>query len=622
MRDLGLGLAAGLVFWPLALAHAELARVPASAAMGTAVVAPVVYAFLGSLPMLDLQTGSAMALCLSQIMDESDKFGLTPEEMATATALLVGLCNLLMGFLDLGGMAELFSQPLLRGRVHSMAILVIMAQSRTLLGIREVEHGPMPVMKGPAVAAKIPETHINTAGLSVLLVALLLGLRYVGQVRAKTASETHALNGASATSPGRQGRCCGCLAIAKRVGGAVLEVAITANNLCGLVVGCIVVSFWRNSQIELLESPSPPKFSVSVPVLTFTQVTTLLPTAALMAFLSFGGHVVVADRVRRKGDRFSPRTDLLVVGASGILTSLLGGMAPGANLPVSQTLVKGTSSMASLGNALGHLMAFSMVTRVSWLQKVPACAPAAILAVEFAPILITMPGIIRHLVVEAAPGATWSSIRRSPSSFARSMIASDFGIYLSALACPLFLGIINGSLAAIILELSVAMARFAGPGLKYLGRVPGRREMYDEIGVEGSTAVGLPHVDLVRLAGSRWFGNAAATTRTAQQLRRSSGREVLAVVIDMRMVDFFDETALTLYKREWLNNPGLGVRLFVSNCNSQVRRQIKTSGLAAAFDQPEEAYVDFHAAVELAETYVETEKASRLAISIGKQRPL
>jgi hypothetical protein len=288
-------------------------------------------------------------------------------------------------------------------------------------------------------------------------------------------------------------------------------------------------------------------------------------------------------------------------------------MPPGTNLAVSQTLMKGESSVANVANAAGHALAFALVAGVSWLQQVPACAPAAILAVEFAPPLLTIPPVAKHLIREAVPGATWQSICRNPSKSVRALLSSDFGIYLSAFICPLFLGMITGSLVSIVLELAVATTRFAGPGLTYLGRVPGARpNLYQEIGTEDSQAKGIPHVTIVRLEGSRWFGNASATTRRARRERKNSAESVLASVVDMRMVGFFDETALDFYKREWINT-SKELRLFATNCNARVLKQLRSSGLAVVFDQPEEAFLDMHVAVQLAEAYVLQSLAARPA---------
>jgi len=302
-----------------------------------------------------------------------------------------------------------------------------------------------------------------------------------------------------------------------------------------------------------------------------------------------------------------------------LATAAVGGMPPMVDLAVTQTLHRGAGGIISVVfNSAGHLFAFALVARFVFFQQIPKCAISSILFMEFAPLLINLPQTLRYLSSEALPHETMRSVILNPSRMIRSLFASDLSIYVAALLCPLFLGVIRGSVTAIVLELAVAVARFAGPGAAYLGRVPGERlDVYEEIGVDGSAAVSIAGINIVQLSGSRWFGNTAATTRFLRRERRASDVPVYCAVVDMRMVAFLDETALAFYKREW-SSPNLGIKLFVTNCSAHVRQQMRKSGLLAIFDQPERSLVDMHTAVQLAEAHVLEIHRSQTALLIGR----
>ena len=107
--DLWQGLLVGIVFWPLAVGNAALAKVPPSVSINTSLFSPVAYLLLGSLPLLSVQSGSTAALCLGELLASRDHSDLAAT--AGLLAVLVGAMHFLMGLLDLGAAVELFSQP-------------------------------------------------------------------------------------------------------------------------------------------------------------------------------------------------------------------------------------------------------------------------------------------------------------------------------------------------------------------------------------------------------------------------------------------------------------------------------------------------------------------------------
>lgn len=347
--------------------------------------------------------------------------------------------------------------------------------------------------------------------------------------------------------------------------------------------------------MQKISTVEVPSFSPRLKLPGLITLRTFLPASALIAFLSLGSHLTVVERIRRPGDHVEPRQELFALGAASLCAAAAGGMPVMPNLAVCQSLRDRTGGVALLGNAAGHLVAFYVAATCAPIQQLPACAISAIVFVEFTPLLLEVPKDVKHLFSQMKHSSdghwTW-----------RSLLASDLAIYVAAVLSPIFFGIIQGSVAAIALELLFAMNRFAGPGFAHLGRVAGTFDVYDELGVHGSTALELDCIGIVRFSGPRWFGNCVSTTRIARRQRQASGKVVNCIVVDMSMVSFLDETAVQHYKREWVKD--LGYRIIISNCCSRVRKQLDVSGIAAILRQPPETFISLHAAVRLAEGLV------------------
>jgi len=630
-RDMVLGLSSGAVFWPMALAHAAVARVPATVAVGTTVLPPVMYVLIGSLPLLSLQSGTTASLCLGELVEQMESAGLTPTDVASLTAAIVGLVHVAMGLLDLGSVAEVFSQPLLRGRVAAAASLVLISQAKTLSGVALSNAGQSPLYKLLMTCAALPKADPTTCVVSLVLFLTSYAVRWSsrwltsvsaqhaalaqvvcanrdtvppttvgeGADNAELTPKLHVRERSTVASQTISDRKLVCYHV---LGICAAGLASTAN-LIVLGLGLLAVHLTGHSSMAVTERIDLSTFGWHMPSANIEQIMAIFLPATLIAFLTFGGHLVVAELIRRPSDTWDPRRELVALGGGSLVAAACGGMPVMANLAVCQTIRNGKGALATIGNAVGHLVAFWFVSWVPTFQKVPLCAVATILVVEFLPLLMVVPREIRHLFQQA---------RLTDQSW-RTLLASDFGIYLVAFASPLIFGMIQGSVIAVALELALAMLRFAGAGFTVMGRVPGT-QLYDELGAEGSDAVELPQILIVRYSGARWFGNAAATTRIARKQRVASGRDVRCVIADLRMVAFLDETALVHYKREW--RKALGYKVLVSNACLHVRRQMDACGLLEILQQTEDTLVDLHAAVSWAEEHICKSAANHEGIGI------
>eukprot|EP00929_Paragymnodinium_shiwhaense_P061802 TRINITY_DN30884_c0_g1_i1.p1 TRINITY_DN30884_c0_g1~~TRINITY_DN30884_c0_g1_i1.p1 ORF type:complete len:660 (+),score=91.39 TRINITY_DN30884_c0_g1_i1:101-2080(+) len=630
-EDVSVGLLTGFVFWPIALSHALLAGVPPQLAAGTAVVAPLCYTALGTLPLMAIQTGATAALCVAEVIERAVHIGLEPAELMIVLSAMVACMYILLALLDLGVISEVFSQPLLRGRQAAATILVLMSTLKTLLGLPSVASDSIPLRSFATTASLLPQLHVPTAVMSAGLISLLATVGTIAKVAASHASEgSKPQDQVDPAPPKVIGKCSDpdltqyekppassrfsslrCCSWQKLTRGlcASLSAALPLANLLVLTAGAITYWAIDDKDVQAVAHIDSLVPSFRLPRVSLDQIIALLPSAALIAFMIFGSHFVVVERIRRPTDRLDPRRELFALGASSLAAAIIGGIPPMPNMAVSQALRRGSSRVAAVAMAFAHAVAFYLAAEVPAFRFVPACAVSAILFWEFAPLLLVSVRDVKYLLKQAWLSRRSDALLAHHSESLRVLVASDFGIYVAGLLSPLVFGLIYGSVAAIVLELLLAMTRFAGASFSYIGRVPGTN-VYDEIGAEDSGAVSLHAINIVRPSTSRWFGNIGAMTRLARKERRASESEIMVSLVDLRMVAFFDETALAHYKREW-SRADLGVRILVSNACAHVRRQLKESGLAAILQQSDDTLVDLHAAVQCAEKYVREVEAAR-----------
>ena len=137
VTDASAGLTLGILLIPQAMAYGLLAGVPPQYGLYAALLPMLVYALLASTPHVTVgPTALASLLCLNGLAGLAEPF--TPEYLGYAVVLagLTGVLQLLFGILRLGGLVSLLSRPVLSGFVSAAAVLIIVSQLDTLLGVR------------------------------------------------------------------------------------------------------------------------------------------------------------------------------------------------------------------------------------------------------------------------------------------------------------------------------------------------------------------------------------------------------------------------------------------------------------------------------------------------------
>ena len=135
-HDVVAGLVLGIVTIPQAIAYAFLAGLPAQAGLYACLAPMVIYAALGSSRQLVVGPVAIAALMVAAAVGEhaaaySDQY----LAIVTVLSLQVGILLWVLRAVQLGGIVNLLSHPVISGFVNAAAILIIVSQLGAFTGI-------------------------------------------------------------------------------------------------------------------------------------------------------------------------------------------------------------------------------------------------------------------------------------------------------------------------------------------------------------------------------------------------------------------------------------------------------------------------------------------------------
>ncbi len=177
--DLVAGLTAAAVVIPQAMAYAAIAGLGVEYGLYVALMPMFVYAILGSSRLLSVSCTSTIAILTAhQIALVVGNGGQAEVAAATGTlALLTGAFLLLASVARLGFLANFISDPVLTGFKSGVGLVIVLSQLPKLLGIHI--HNSEFFRNILAIVEHLSKTHVPTLALSVVMLALLLGLRRI-----------------------------------------------------------------------------------------------------------------------------------------------------------------------------------------------------------------------------------------------------------------------------------------------------------------------------------------------------------------------------------------------------------------------------------------------------------
>ena len=171
------GITTAAVVIPKCMAYAAIAGLPVQAGLYVALVPMFVYALLGSSRPMSVSTTSTLAILTATQLARTVPSPDAAQMMAVAAtlALMVGAFLVVAGVLRLGFLANFISDPVLTGFKAGIAIVILFGQVPKLLGVHA--DGSSFFRSVFSTLQHVPETNTTTAIVSVITLAVLIGLQ-------------------------------------------------------------------------------------------------------------------------------------------------------------------------------------------------------------------------------------------------------------------------------------------------------------------------------------------------------------------------------------------------------------------------------------------------------------
>ncbi|MBI1361695.1 MAG: STAS domain-containing protein [Alphaproteobacteria bacterium] len=451
--------------------------------------------------------------------------------------LMSGVMLAAVGFLRLGTYVKFIPYPVTVGFTSGIAVIIFASQIKDLLGLtlQGPEPGPL-LAKLPVIWAALPTFKPYTLVLSVVTIAIILGLR---RVRPNWPGMLIAVAGAS-------------------VAAVFLNLHVPT---IGTVFGGIASSV-----------PLP-----SLPPISFARVEAVLPNA--ISFTLLGAiesllSAVVADGMT--GRRHRSNCELVAQGVANIGSALVGGVCVTGTIARTATNVR----------AGAHGPIAGMLHSVFLLAFILVAAPLA----SYIP-LASLAGVLAVVA--------WNMVEKEAIATLVRASRGDAAVLLATLGLTIFrdlteaiiVGFALGSVLFIhrmsqttAVETDAPLVVEDQADQKGADRTP-----YDETAARDSETV------IYRISGAFFFGAAASIGSVVEQI--SDHHRVL--IIDFSAVPFIDSTAAHTIEGLARKAVRKGVEVHLSGTSQTVRRDLVVHGLKPPLVQYEKSIAEAREDVKL-----------------------
>lgn len=281
---------------PQGMAYALIAGLPPVYGLYAALVPNLLYAFTGSSRKLAVGPVALDSLIVASSLAAMKLGSLeTYIAMALFLALVVGLLQLVMGFLKMGFLANFLSRPVVSGFTSAAALVIAISQLKYLFGLEIQAEGTLNTFT--AVVQHIGETNIYDISIGLAAILVIVGLKKLN----------------------------------RKLPAAMVVVILS-------IVG-IYLFMVNETDVHILGTVPQGLPAFVLPQFTTSQLVAIFPTALALAFISFAEAMTIAKAVEEKSNEphTRPNQELRALGFSNIAGSFFQSFP--ANAGLSRTAV-------------------------------------------------------------------------------------------------------------------------------------------------------------------------------------------------------------------------------------------------------------------------------------------
>ncbi len=518
--DISAGLTVGILLIPQGMAYAMIAGLPPVYGLYASIAPLILYAIFGSsrqlavgpVAMDSLLVAAGVGGVMSGISDSDPAYMQQYIELAILLALMVGVFQLTLGLLRLGFLVNFLSQPVISGFTSAAALIIGFSQLKHLLGIDIPRSNYLHEIIGGAI------THISEISLPTFLIGMGGILLIVLIKRWKKAIPAPLLAVAF-----------GILAV------WLLDLADSVS-----IVGAIPAGL-----------PRP-----SVPVLEWSRVEALWPTALTLGLVGFMEAIAIgkAMQAKHKEHKINPNQELIALGMVNM------GGAFFKAFPST-----GGFSRTAVNEQAGAKTGLALIISATLI---------ALTLLFMTPLFYYMPHAILASVIMVA---VFGLINWKEAVHLWKCKKDDFAMLIVTFLATLSLGIMEGILIGVLMSLAMVIYRSSYPHIAVLGRVPGTTQYrnvnrFTEVEQEEKMLI-------VRLDAQLYFANLHFFREKIDSLLEQQASPVESLIIDASAINSIDSSAVHALQELHEDCAKGGISLYFSGVIGPVRDVLKRAGM-------------------------------------------
>lgn len=517
---------AGLTVWavliPESLAYASIAGVSPVIGLYAAIPALLLYPVFGSSRHVVVGPMSATAALSAGVI--GGIVNATGDDFTAYTAglaIAVGVVALVAGLLRLGFLANFISEPVLKGFIVGMALVIIVGQLPKFFGVDGGEGNFF--RRLGAVVTSLGDAH----GWTTLVAAVCLAVVLAGK------------------------------AVAPRV----------PWSLVAVVLGILLVTILdlHAKGVAIVGDIDAGLPSFAVPDVAGGDISLLISGGAGVMLVGFAEGLGAAKTYAQKnGYRIDPNRELIGLGSSNVGAGFFSGMVVNASL--SKTAVNGGAGARS--QVSGYVVAGLTVLTLLFLTPLFANLPEPALAA------VVIAAVVELVDFGALRRLYQVSTTRLAAIYGHAARA-DFIAAIGAMLGVLVFDTLPGLVIGVVLSILLLLYRISKPHVAVLGEVSGSAAQWADVDRHPDNRP-VPGVVVVRVESPLIFANADTVQERLRELAEADG--VRAVVLDAAAVPTIDVTAAQMMRDLAEALRARGVAFVAVGDVGQVRDVLRESG--------------------------------------------
>ncbi|MEM8896832.1 MAG: solute carrier family 26 protein [Bacteroidota bacterium] len=502
--DISAGITVGVMLIPQGMAYAMLAGLPPIYGLYASTIPLLIYALFGTSPQLAVGPVAMDSLLVASGVSQFAEIGTSEYiSMAILLALMVGLIQLLMGVFRLGFLVNFLSHPVLVGFTSAAAIIIATSQLTHLLGIdipRLKVHETLLLVSKQLSTINFPTLLMGIGGIGLLVIAK----------RAK-----------------------------RRIPGPLIIVAL----------GILITYFFSLPEIgiKIVEDIPAGLPSVSIPEITTSRISQLLPIALTIAFIGFMESIAISKALESKHKSYEvvPNQELTAIGLANSLGSFFSGF------PVTGGFSRSAvNDQAGAKTGLASMItAGIIVLTLLFLTPIFYFLPKTVLAA------IIMSAVLGLINIKAAKHL-WKTDKK------------EFALFLFTAIATLALGIKEGILLGVVLSLLMVIYRISYPHIAILGKIPGSND-YRNIN-RFNNLLTHKHIFIFRFDAQLYFAN-INYFKNFLNSHIQANPDIQHIILDAGPINTMDSSAIYALKEIMENLQKQGITLYLVDVKGPIR---------------------------------------------------